>query len=75
MSVRNAPDMSLPTKYQKAYLLYGINRLGHWWPKLQIDTMSFGLCHALDAFQRMMNDTMRDFLHKILIVYLDDVCV
>jgi hypothetical protein len=37
--------------------------------------MPFGLCNAPAAFQRMMNDIMRDVLHKFVIVYLDDVIV
>jgi hypothetical protein len=34
----------------------------------------FDLCNAPNTFQRMMSDGMRDFLHKFIIVYLDDVC-
>jgi hypothetical protein len=37
--------------------------------------MPFGLCNAPATFQRMMNDILRDFLHKLVIVYLDDVCI
>jgi hypothetical protein len=37
--------------------------------------MPFGLCNARAPFQRMMNDILRDFLHKFVIVYLDDVCI
>jgi hypothetical protein len=37
--------------------------------------MPFGLCNAPFAFQRMMNDILRDFLQKFVIVYLDDVCI
>jgi hypothetical protein len=37
--------------------------------------MPFGLCNAPTMFQRMINDIMRDFLHKFISVYLDDVCV
>jgi hypothetical protein len=37
--------------------------------------MPFGLCGAPQAFQRMMNDIMRDVLHKFVIVYLDGVIV
>jgi hypothetical protein len=35
--------------------------------------MPFGQCNAPAAFQRMMNDILRDFLHKFVTVYLDDV--
>jgi hypothetical protein len=37
--------------------------------------MPFGLCNAPATFQRMMNDILREFLHKFVHVYLDDVCV
>jgi hypothetical protein len=37
--------------------------------------MPFGLCNASYTFQRMMNDILRDFLHKFVTVYLDDVCI
>jgi hypothetical protein len=37
--------------------------------------MPFGLCSAPTTIQRMMNDTLRDFLHKLVTVYLDDVCI
>jgi hypothetical protein len=37
--------------------------------------MLFGPCNALATFQRMINNLLRDFLHKFVTVYLDDVCV
>jgi hypothetical protein len=37
--------------------------------------MPFGLCNAPATLQRMMNDILRDFLHKFVTVYLDDVCI
>jgi hypothetical protein len=37
--------------------------------------MPFGLYNAPATSQRLMNDILRDFLHKFFIVYLDDVCV
>jgi hypothetical protein len=38
--------------------------------------MLFGLCNALTIIlQRIINDTLRDFLHWFVAVYLDDVCV
>jgi hypothetical protein len=37
--------------------------------------MLLGLCNAPTTFQRMMNDIQRDFLHKLVVVYLDDVYI
>jgi hypothetical protein len=37
--------------------------------------MPFGLCNAQAIYQRMMNDILRDFLHKFVIVYLNDVFI
>jgi hypothetical protein len=37
--------------------------------------MPFGMCNSLATFQRMMDDILRDFLHKSVTLYLDDVCV
>jgi hypothetical protein len=37
--------------------------------------MPFGLWSAHATFQRMVKDYMRDFLHKFVTVYLDDVRV
>jgi hypothetical protein len=37
--------------------------------------MPFGLCNVPTTFQRIMNDILRDILHKFVIVYLDDVCI
>jgi hypothetical protein len=36
--------------------------------------MPFGMCSALSTSQRVINDIMRDFFHKLVMVYLDDVC-
>jgi hypothetical protein len=36
--------------------------------------MPFGLCNAPATFQQMMNNILRDLLHKFVIVYLDYVC-
>jgi hypothetical protein len=33
--------------------------------------MPFGLCHAPALFQQIVNDILRDFLHKIVEVYID----
>jgi hypothetical protein len=37
--------------------------------------MLFGLRNAPDTFKMMMNGILHDFLHKFVIVYLDDVCI
>jgi hypothetical protein len=37
--------------------------------------MPLGLCNAPTRFQRMVNDILRDFVHKLVAVYLDDVRV
>jgi hypothetical protein len=37
--------------------------------------MPFGLCNAQSIVQRMMNDILRDFSHKFVTVYLDDVFI
>jgi hypothetical protein len=37
--------------------------------------MPFGLWNALATFPGMMNGILRDFLHKFVHVYLDDVCI
>jgi hypothetical protein len=37
--------------------------------------MSFGMCNAPITFQWMVNDILRDFLHKFVTVYLDDVYI
>jgi hypothetical protein len=37
--------------------------------------MPFRMCNAPATFQRMMNGIIHDFLHKFVIVYLNDVCI
>jgi hypothetical protein len=42
---------------------------------MELVAMRFGLCNAPATFQRMMNGIPRDFLHKLVTVYLNDACV
>ena len=35
----------------------------------------FGLTSAPAVFQALVNDVLRDFLHKFVIVYLDDILI
>ena len=37
--------------------------------------MSFGLCNASTTFYTLMNDVLRPFLVKSIVVYLDDIVI
>ena len=37
--------------------------------------MPFGLCNALDTFQRIINTILRDGLDRFVLVFLDDILI
>lgn len=41
----------------------------------EYQVMLFGLTNAPDIFQSLVNDVLRDMLHKFIFVYLDDIVI
>ena len=37
--------------------------------------MSFELINASTTFQKMINDTLREYLNKFVIIYLNDILI
>jgi hypothetical protein len=43
--------------------------------RLEFCVMLFGLTNAPSIFQKMMNDFLRRFIGRLVIVYIDDILI
>ena len=42
---------------------------------MEMLVMGFGLCNTLATFSRLINHVLEPFINKLIIVYLDDICI
>src|SRR6266542_3267506 len=45
------------------------------WRLFEWNRMPFSLCNAPATFQRLMNQVLRKYLEKFILIYLDDIII